>query len=94
MVAKGVIAYCNQFLLLPHCINKLFVSVKNACGKMLFVTFNLENNVEDSGAEVECWSIRPNVPGSNPMMSRFCLCDFSIQTARELVKSSGSRHRA
>ena len=35
----------------------------------------------------------PKDPGSNPVVSGFCLCYFSAQTALVLVKSLGSRHR-
>ena len=33
-----------------------------------------QNVVEDSGTEVERRPLVPKVPGSNPVMSGFCLC--------------------
>ena len=50
--------------------------------------------VEDSGTEVERRPLVPKVPGWNPVMSGFCLWDFSTQKARVLVMFPGSRHRS
>ena len=44
--------------------------------------------VEDSGTEVERRPLVRKVPSSNPVISGFCLWDFSTQTARVLVNSS------
>ena len=44
--------------------------------------------MEDSGTEVERRPLVPKVPGSNPVMSGFCLLDFPTHTARVLVNIS------